>query len=98
MLVLFAPITETLIMAAALSVLIRLFSPSVAVLLSALGWGVAHSLQAAVWGIVIWWPFLIFSILYLVWRERSLIAALGVASATHAFQNFLPALKIAGYI
>jgi hypothetical protein len=91
----FAPLVETLIMAAMLSMLVRFMSPTLAVLVSAALWGIAHSLQAAAWGLVIWWPFVIFSTLYMVWRERSVVAALGVATATHALQNLLPALKIA---
>ena len=80
LLFLFAPLVETLIMAAVLSVLARFVSPTAAVLASAGLWGIAHSLQAAAWGLVIWWPFVIFSTLYMVWRERSVWAALGVAS------------------
>lgn len=95
LLFLFAPLVETLIMAMLLSVLARVLSPTAAVLVSAGLWGIAHSLQAAAWGLVIWWPFVIFSTLYMVWRERSVLAALGIASATHALQNLLPALKIA---
>ena len=91
----FAPLFETLIMAAVLSLLARFLSPTLAVLVSAALWGIAHSLQAAAWGLVIWWPFVIFSTLYMVWRERSVLAALAVATATHALQNLLPALKIA---
>ena len=95
MLFLFAPLVETLIMAVVLSVLGRFMSPSAAVLASAGLWGIAHSLQAAAWGLVVWWPFVIFSTLYMVWRERSVWAALGVATATHALQNLLPAAKVA---
>ena len=91
----FAPLFETLIMAAVLSLLARFLSPTLAVLVSAALWGIAHSLQAAAWGLVIWWPFVIFSTLYMVWRERSVLAALAVATATHALQNLLPALRIA---
>jgi len=39
--------------------------------------------------------FLIFSTLYMVWRERSVWAALGVVTTTHALQNLGPALLIA---
>jgi membrane protease YdiL (CAAX protease family) len=95
MLVLFAPLVETLIMAAVLSLLARFLSPTRAVLASALLWGIAHSLQATVWGFVVWWPFLIFSTLYLVWRERSIWAAIGVAATTHAVQNLVPGWTIA---
>ena len=95
LLFLFAPLVETLIMAAVLSLLARFVSPTLAVLVSTVLWGIAHSLQAAAWGLVIWWPFVIFSTLYMVWRERSVMAAIAVATATHALQNLLPALKIA---
>lgn len=95
LLVAFAPFVETLIMAAVLTVLVRFLSPTLAVMASAALWGIAHSLQAAAWGLIIWWPFVIFSTLYLVWRERSVMAAIGVVTATHALQNLYPALMIA---
>jgi membrane protease YdiL (CAAX protease family) len=82
-------------MAIVLSLLARVLTPTLAVLGSAAMWGLAHSLQATAWGLVIWWPFVIFSTLYLVWRERSTWAALGVAAATHALQNLAPGLLVA---
>ena len=95
MLVVFAPLVETLIMAALLSLLLRLLPAATAVLLSALAWGVAHSSMALGWGLVIWWPFLIFSTLYVVWRQRGFWAAVGVAATTHALQNLGPGLVVA---
>ena len=95
MLVGFAPVVETLIMAAVLSLLARVMAPTAAVLVSALGWGIAHSLQAVGWGLVIWWPFLVFSTLFMVWRQRGTMAGIAVAAATHALQNLAPALAIA---
>ena len=95
LLVVFAPVVETLIMAAVLSILARFVSETTAVLSSALLWGIAHSLQAAVWGLVIWWPFLIFSALFMVWRQRGFLAGLGVAATSHALQNLVPAIVIA---
>ncbi len=89
-----APLLETLVMGAALVVLRLVFSPTIAVLISAIGWGIAHSTAAPAWGVVIWWPFLIFSTLFLTWRSRSLVAALGMAAATHALHNLLPALLL----
>ena len=47
------------------------------------------------WGLVIWWPFLIFSTLFVVWRQRGFLAGVGVAAATHALQNLGPALVLA---
>ena len=98
LLVIFAPVLETLIMGGVLLVLLRLFSPATAVVLSAIGWGIGHSLGAPTWGLVIWWPFLIFSTLFVVWRQRGFWAGVAVASATHALQNLIPALVVAGYI
>ena len=94
--VVFAPLVETLIMAGFLSLLLRFMPPAAAILASAAGWGIAHSLQAVGWGLVIWWPFLIFSTLYVVWRQRSAWAGIGVAASAHALQNFGPALVVAG--
>lgn len=95
LLVVFAPAVETLIMGGVIEVLRRLMRPRWAALVSALGWGAAHSWAAAIWGLVIWWPFLIFSSLYLVWRERGWGAAMLVAGLTHALHNLIPALMIA---
>ena len=93
-LVLFAPLVETLIMAAMLELLLRFASPVAAVLASAAGWGIAHSLAAPAWGLVIWWPFLIFSTLYVTWSKRSVLAALAIVFAVHALQNLGPALLL----
>ena len=92
--VIVSPIIETLIMAGVLELLIRLVPPPVAVIISAIGWGIAHSLAAPAWGLVIWWPFLIFSTLYLSWRRRSALAGLGIVATTHALQNALPMMAM----
>jgi hypothetical protein len=94
-LVVFAPIVETLIMGTVLLVLLRLVGPTAAVLVSAAGWGVMHSLAAPIWGLIIWWPFLVFSTLFVVWRNRSLFAAFAVPAAVHALQNLGPGLLVA---
>ncbi len=89
-----APFLETLLMGTALILLRLAVSPTVAVLISAVGWGIVHSTAAPAWGLVIWWPFVIFSTVFLCWRGRSLLAAIGMASATHALHNLLPALLL----
>ena len=94
MVAVFAPVVETLIMAAVLALLLRFLPPVAAVVASSIGWGIAHSLAAPAWGIVIWWPFLIFSILYVTWRQQSLLAALAVPATVHGLQNLLPALLV----
>jgi len=94
LMVVFAPVTETLIMAGVLAILLRFVSPTIAVVLSSLGWGIAHSMAAPAWGLVIWWPFFIFSTLYVTWRQRSLAAAIIAPASAHALQNLLPALLL----
>ncbi len=89
------PLIETLIMAAVLELMLRLRVPAgAAVLLSALGWGAAHSSQAAGWGLVIWWPFLIFSTLYVTWSKRGIWTGVAIVFAVHALQNLGPALLL----
>lgn len=95
LLVVFAPVVETLIMGTVLLILTAFLRRELAVAVSALGWGAAHSMIAPVWGLVIWWPFLIFSILFVSWRQRSLLAAFLVPMGAHALQNLFPALLIA---
>ena len=94
-LVVFSPVVETLIMGAVLLLLGLALPPAVAILVSAIGWGIAHSMMAPIWGLVIWWPFLVFSTLFVTWRARSLVAAFLIPMAVHALQNLLPALMIA---
>ncbi|HEU0097130.1 MAG TPA: hypothetical protein VFQ67_00010 [Allosphingosinicella sp.] len=81
------PALETLLLALPLLALNRLMGAGPAVLASALLWGIAHSLVAPAWGLVIWWPSLVMSIAFLTWRRRGLLPALGVAFAIHALQN-----------
>ena len=92
--VLFSPLVETLIMAAVLTVLLRFVSPTIAVLLSAIGWGIAHSLVAPTWGLTIWWPFLIFSTLFVTWRPIGWWRAVALVASVHMLQNLLPALAV----
>ena len=92
--VLVGPALETLLLAVPVLLLNRLFGPGPAVVGSALIWGVAHSLAAPVWGLVIWWPFLVMSIAFLTWRREGLGWALGVAFAIYALQNGFAVLLI----
>ena len=92
MLVVFAPVLETLIMGAVILLLLRFLSAPVAVLVSSAGWGIAHSLGAPTWGLVIWWPFLIFSTLFVTWRQRSLALAFAMPMLAHALHNLPSAI------
>jgi hypothetical protein len=95
MLVLFSPIVETLIMGGVLLLLLRVLPPTWAVIVSAAAWGLAHSLATPAWGLIIWWPFLIFSALFVTWRSRSLTLAFLAPMITHGLQNLLPAILVA---
>jgi hypothetical protein len=95
LLVVFSPVLETLIMGGVLLLLLRFVPRTWAVLISAIGWGIAHSTAAPIWGLVIWWPFLIFSTLFVAWRSRSLALAFLIPMVTHGLQNLGPALLVA---
>lgn len=95
-LVIATPLLETLILAATSTILLRFVPPPWAILLSALGWALAHSYQAPVWGLVICWPFIIFTTLYVVWKQRSLWWGILMPWVVHALQNLFPAIAI-GY-
>jgi hypothetical protein len=95
LLVLFAPAVETLIMGTVLVLLKQAVGVVPAVLLSAFGWGIAHSFSAPAWGLVIWWPFLIFSTAFLVWEARGFWRAYALVTALHALQNLVPAALVA---
>ncbi len=85
---LFAPVAETLLMIPPLLLLERLAGARLAIVGSAILWGLLHSLSAPLWGLIAWWPFLILSAIMLVWRrERGLIAATLVVTAVHSLQN-----------
>lgn len=86
-----APILETLIMVPPLLGLSRLAGPVPAAIGSALLWAALHSLAEPLWGLVVWWPFLILSIALLTWRPRGLATAILVVSAIHALQNAVAA-------
>ena len=90
----FSPVVETLLMAGILAILLRFLIGWQAVITSAAIWGVLHSLAAPLWGAVIWWPFLIFSTLYVTWRPHGFWKAVGIVAAVHVLQNLFPALLI----
>jgi membrane protease YdiL (CAAX protease family) len=94
-LALVSPLLETLLMGGIIDLLRRWMGAWQAAVASAAIWGVLHSLLASWWGAVIWWPFLIFSTLYVTWRRRSLLAALAVPASVHMMQNTAPVLLLA---
>jgi membrane protease YdiL (CAAX protease family) len=87
LIVVVAPLLETLIMGLVLLGLRRFLSFGPAIIISALLWAIAHSLSAPIWGLVVWWPFLVFSAAFLVWRQSGLLTAMAIVTMAHAMQN-----------
>jgi len=90
-----SPVVESILMGLGLVLLLSRLAAGPAIVISAVFWGLMHSLQVPVWGLAIWWPFLIFSSLFVVWRQRGFWTGVWVAAATHFLQNIGPALAIA---
>lgn len=93
-LALVSPFLETLLMGGILGLLIRRMRAWQAAVASAAIWGVLHSLLATWWGVVVWWPFLIFSVVWITWRPRGWWTATVIVTAVHALQNLGPAIAI----
>lgn len=85
--VVLSPLIETVVMTGPIALVGRWCGPTAAVTGSAALWAVGHSLAAARWGLVVWWPFLIFSIAYVTWRGRGWWRAVSLVFALHALQN-----------
>jgi hypothetical protein len=90
--VLLGPLLETLMMWPVIALLSTFIKATWAIaVLSALLWAVFHSLQAPLWGAVIFWPFVVFSIAFTEWRKKSVWNAILVTFMIHGLQNFTAA-------
>jgi membrane protease YdiL (CAAX protease family) len=92
LLIVVSPVFETLILLPMVLFLRRLFGAGPAIVASAVLWGVAHSLEAPGWGLVVWWPFLIMSVALFTWRAEGLGKATAVVISIHALQNLVGGL------
>lgn len=91
--VVIGPAIETLLMSAVLWGLSFITRKVVHLaVLSAVVWAMLHSLMAPIWGLVIAWPFYVFSRAYLAWRPYGWWKSVGITSCIHMFQNLLPGL------
>ena len=90
-----SPVLESIAMAIGLVLLRLALPPWPAAVASAIAWGLLHALAAPLWGLVVWWPFLIFSIVWLTWRPRGFWRATALAAAVHALHNLPSATLIA---
>ena len=87
--VILSPVTETLLMAAILAIFLKFLSKPHAVLASAVTWGGLHSMIASAWGLIVWWPFIIFSTIYLAWKPRGFWLACALAASAHLLHNLI---------
>ena len=88
-----APIVETFGLAIVIGVLRRLMKRTEYVpLVAALICAGLHSLAKPLWGIEIFWAFLVFSLCYVTWAKKSIWPALGLTALLHALHNLLPLL------
>jgi hypothetical protein len=87
LLIVVGPLLETLILLPMVLGFRRLFGSGPAVLLGSLLWAIGHSLATPIWGLIVWWPFLLFSIAVLTWRDRGLFQTVAVVTTIHGLQN-----------
>lgn len=85
------PLIETAVMGLMISLLFRpIFRhDSLVVVATALAWGILHGLFDIYWGIVIFFPFLVFAKVYLIFLRFSFWWSFGAATLNHALHNFL---------
>jgi hypothetical protein len=93
--VLIAPAEETLLLSVGIG-FISLFSnrPVVIAAVSAIGWGLMHAVIFPVQGVVVTWPFFVFSCGYLAWRPLGWRKAYSVAMGLHVVHNLLPGVML----
>jgi len=96
MIVWLSPVVETLLMGVILKVLSFISRRRYVLAAMSCGvWAGLHSLVSPAWGLVVFWPFFVFSCSYLAWRRRSWRHAVCVTSLIHMLHNLLPGLAIA---
>lgn len=94
--VLVGPFLETLLLSFGIWLISRFTQTNVLIaVVSAVLWACLHSLMLPTWGLVVFWPFVVFSCAYLTWRRRSWLKAIWVAFCIHALQNLLPGIGLA---
>jgi len=91
LLVVIGPLLETLMMTPVVLGMNRVAGAGPAVVANAVLWGILHSLQRPIWGLVVWWPFLVLSIALLTWRPRGLGTAIVIVTCIHGLQNSVTA-------
>ena len=86
--VVLSPAIETLLMIPVFGVLKGFINSKLGlVFLSALIWALLHSLANPIWGLSVFWAFVVYSSAFLAWSEKSATKAFWVTFAIHALNN-----------
>ncbi len=90
-----APLLETMLMALLLALLRKFVRQRWWVIGgSALVWAFMHSLSVPIWGVCIFWTFVVFSAAFEAWRPRGFWYAYFVTAGIHALNNALAGLGL----
>lgn len=90
-----APLMETMLMAPLLALLRRFVRRRWWVICaSAFVWAIMHSLSVPIWGVCIFWTFVVFSAAFEAWRPRGFWVAYFVTAGIHALNNALAGLGL----
>lgn len=90
-----APLLETIGLAVIIWILQRVVPrPAWVPLVAALVCATLHSLAKPLWGLEVFWAFLIFSLCYVTWARKSVWSALGLTALLHALHNLTPAIAV----
>lgn len=92
---LIAPLVESYVMVLIFAVLERLMPDTMPfrhrtfalVIASATVWSFIHGYFALPWGVLTFWPFVVFSYMFLRWEKHSLALAITAAAAVHVLHN-----------
>ena len=93
--VILGPLIETLLMWPIIAVLSRISTSTMFIsIFSAILWAMLHSSLYLIWGLTIFWSFVVFSISFTVWRKISIKKAIFITFSIHALQNAVASIFI----
>lgn len=92
--VIVSPVLETFFMAGVYALSRRFTGVGGSIIVTTIICAICHSLLAPAWGLVIWWPFMVFTTIYAIWRQVSFGAGLAMGMAAHALNNLPPTIAL----
>jgi hypothetical protein len=90
--VVLGPFIETLLMIPILAPMRRIGSPVIICLLSGAVWALFHSLLVLLWGVAIFFTFVVLTASFLRWEKQSRKKAILVVTAIHGLNNLVALL------